>query len=90
MILKFDAIHAKGKWSKEMLPLNPSILIVINEYSTDMGSISASLPLNTESEIDYAINELQKSLEAIRKKAKRMLNSENEKIRSSFINKVYE
>jgi len=84
---KFGIFNPFQKWKKGDLPGDPTVSIVLNEYATyEGGVISISATLATDSEIDYAIDGLQKSLESARKEAKRVLKAQKEKIRASFNN----
>ena len=86
---KFGVFNPFKKWKKGDLPGDPTVSIILNEYGTsDEGVISISATLVTDSEIDNAIDELQKNLESVRKEAKRVLKLQKEKIRASFDNNV--
>ena len=82
---KFGVFNPFKTWKNGDLPGDPTVSIILNESGTsDDGVISISVTLVTDSEIDYAINELQKNLESVRKEAKRVLKLQKEKIRASF------
>ena len=82
---KFGVFNPFQKWKKGDLPGDPTVSVVLNEYSTsEEGIVSISSTLATDSEIDYTIDELQKNLESVRKEAKRVLKAQKEKIRASF------
>ncbi|MDT7848121.1 hypothetical protein Q9292_00760 [Methylophilus sp. VKM B-3414] len=81
---KFGVLNPFHKWKKGDLPGDPTVSIVLNEYVTYEEGIIISATLATDSEIDYAIDGLQKSLESARKEAKRMLKAQKDKIHASF------
>ncbi|MBV1790797.1 hypothetical protein KQ940_22270 [Marinobacterium sp. D7] len=71
-------------WKKGDVPGNQMVDIVVKSHSTIRdGLISISAQLANDDEVDYAIDELIKDLESVRKKAKDNIRKTNERIRNS-------
>jgi hypothetical protein len=74
------------EWKKGDFPGDPTVNIVLNEcWANSEGRITITVTLATDSEIDYAIDELQKNLESVRKESKHVLKTQNEKMRASLV-----
>ncbi len=85
MSAAFLILNPFQKWKKGDLPCDPTVSIALKQWGTSKdGNIIISASLATDSEIDYAVDQLKKDLELARKNAKRILKSQREKIRSSF------
>lgn len=84
MLGKFGVYNPFGKWKKGDDPCDPTVALKLKEpiFTVSDGSITISALLATSSEIDFAVDQLQKDLEAARKEAKRILKAQQEKIRS--------
>ena len=72
------------EWKKGDLPHDPAVSIVLNEWSTINGLITISMSLASDTEIDFAIDQLKADLEVARKKAKSRIKYQREKIRNSI------
>ena len=81
---KFGVFNPFQKWKKGDLPCDPTVTIALNQWGTNDGVVTISESLASDTEIDFAIDQLKKNLESARKEAKRVLKSQREKIRSSF------
>lgn len=72
-------------WKIGDLPGNQMVHIVLNRCMTlPDGSITLTASLATDTEVDYAIDQLIKELETIRKKAKIKIVNDTRKIRESL------
>ncbi|EXI86903.1 MAG: hypothetical protein AW11_02896 [Candidatus Accumulibacter regalis] len=82
----FAVYNPLRKWKKGDLPGDPIISIVLNEiWTNNEGRIAVTATLANDSEIDYAIDKLQKDLESVRKESKHVLKTQNEKMRVSLL-----
>ena len=82
---KFDVFNPFQKWKRGDMPCDTHVTLVVNELNPeDDGRIRLTPSLATESEIDYEIDAMQRDLESLRKKAKRVLKAQRDKIRASF------
>ena len=81
---KFGVFNPFQKWKKGDLPCDPTVTIALNQWGTNDGVVTISASLASDTEIDFAIDQLKKDLESASKEAKRVLKSQREKIRSSF------
>lgn len=81
---KFGVFNPFEKWKKGDAPCDPTVALKLKGpvFIDGDGSIMISALLATDSEIDFAVEQLQKNLEAARKEAKRILKVQQEKIRS--------
>lgn len=82
---QFGVFNPLSKWKKGDMPYDLAINIVLNGWGSvgeDLVSISALLA--TDTEIDFAVDQLSKDLEFVRKEAKRVLKAQKEKIRRSI------
>ena len=88
MSVKFGIINPFKKWKKGDLPRDPTVSLILKEgyFSNTDGDICVSATLASDYEIDYAVDQLQKNLESVRKEAKRVLKTQRDKIRTSFDN----
>lgn len=78
----FSVVNPLRTWKKGDLPADPTVTIVFNEiFTNEEGRITISATLAADCEIDHAIDAVQKDLESVRKEAKRVLKTQNEKIR---------
>jgi len=85
MSSKFGLIGTMDGWKKGDLPFNQMVSIILNSYSTiEDRTIAITSQLASDTEVDYAIDQLIKDLEIVRKKAKEKINKNNERIRSSY------
>lgn len=85
MINQFDLVGTMDNWKKGDLPNNQFLNIVLAEYSDlENGDISICPQLANDSEIDFYIDKLIKDLEKLRKRAKRKIKVDNEKIRKAI------
>lgn len=85
---KFGVFNPLGKWKKGDFPCDPTVTIILSEYfTTDEKVICLSATLATDSEIDFAVDVLQKSLESVRKQAKLVLKKQREKIKIAITDK---
>lgn len=72
-------------WKIGDLPGNQMVNIVLNKRMTlHDGSLSLTSRLATDGEIDYAVDQLIKELEDVRKKAKDKIKKDTRKIRDSL------
>lgn len=62
------------------MPCDPTVSISSNEWGVKDNVIEISASLASDSEIDFAIDQLKSDIELVRKKAKRVLKSQREKI----------
>lgn len=62
------------------MPCDPTVSISLNEWGVKDNVIEISASLASDSEIDFAIDQLKSDIELVRKKAKRVLKSQREKI----------
>ncbi|MCL4469642.1 MAG: hypothetical protein M1547_00575 [Gammaproteobacteria bacterium] len=82
---KFRVIGILDEWKKGDMPGNQMVNIVLNgHFRLNDGSVALTAQLATDSEVDYAIDQLIKELEMIRKKAKDNIKKTNKKIRDSL------
>ena len=87
MPVKFGVYNPFNKWKKGDPPDDPTVSLILEGtgcFTNKNGDINISATLVSDSEIDYAVEHLQKSLESVRKEAKRVLKTQRDKIRSSF------
>lgn len=81
----FSVTGIMDGWKKGDLPGNQMVNIVLSKRMTlQDGSISLTATLATDGEVDYAVDQLIKELEAIRKKAKYKITNDTRKIRESL------
>jgi len=72
-------------WKVGDLPGNQMVNIVLNRCMTlHDGSISLTSHLVSDGEVDYAVDQLIKELEAVRRKAKDKIKNDTRKIRNSL------
>ena len=81
----FGIVGTMDKWKKGDFPNNQMVSITLENYlaKTDE-KILLSCELASDGEVDYAIDNLIKNLEFIRKKAKKNIRDTNIKIRSNL------
>ena len=79
---RFGVFNPFQKWKKSDLPFDPTVTVALNQWGTNHGVVTISASLASDTEIDFAIDQLKKDLESARKEAKRVLKSQREKIRS--------
>jgi hypothetical protein len=85
---KFEVIGILDGWKKGDMPSNQMVNIVLNGCPTIQdGFVAVTAQLATDNEVDYAVDNLIKDLEAARKKAKEKIKKTNEKIRASYKDK---
>lgn len=80
---KFRVFNPFQKWKKGDLPCDPTVTIALNQWGTNDGIVTISASLATNTEIDFAIDQLKKDLESARNEAKRVLKVQRDKIRLS-------
>ncbi len=78
---QFGVINPFQKWKKGDLPFDPIVTIALNQWGTKDGIVTISASLASDSEIDFAIDQLKNDLESARKEAKRVLKNQREKVR---------
>ena len=82
---KFGVVGVMDGWKKGDVSGKQMVNIVLNQYSKlHDGNIALTARLLTDSEVDYAIDNLIRDLEAARKKAKEKIKKTNKKIRDSL------
>jgi hypothetical protein len=85
MLGKVGVLNPFRNWKKGDFPCDPTITFVLNEVGTRIdGLITISSSLASDSEIDFAADQLLKDIESARKHAKKILKAQKEKIRKSF------
>lgn len=81
---QFGVLNRFSKWKKGDFPCDPTVTIALNQWGKINDVVTISATLASDSEIDFAIDQLKKDLESARKEAKRVLKAQRKKIRSSF------
>jgi uncharacterized protein YjbJ (UPF0337 family) len=82
---KFGVIGDLDKWKSGDLPGNQMVYVVLNDhFTTNTGHITVTAKLASEGEVDFAIDQLIKDLEKIRKKAKEKIRTVNQRIKDSY------
>ncbi len=81
---QFGIINPFRNWKIGDLPCDPTITVVLKEWSMIDAFVTVSASLASDSEIDSAIDRLMKDLESTRSEAKRVLKAQQEKIRQSI------
>lgn len=78
----FGVIGIMDSWEKGDLPGNQMVNIVLNRCLTlHDGSISLTAELATDGEVDYAVDQLIKDMEVVRKMAKEKIKKDTRRIR---------
>lgn len=80
---RFGVFNPLQKWKAGEFPADAIVFVSLNEWTTSGEVITISSSLATESEIDFAVDRLKEDLETARRNAKRILNAQREKIRST-------
>lgn len=80
---QFGVFNPLHKWKTGDLPADAVVFVALNEWSTNEDIVTLSASLASDTEIDFAIDRLKEDLEKVRREAKRTLNTQREKIRSS-------
>lgn len=88
MLGKFGVFNPLEKWKKGDVPCDPTVALKLNGpvFTASDDSIMISALLAMDSEIDFAVEQLQKDLETARKEAKRILKTQQEKIDKGMLN----
>lgn len=77
----FGVFNPLRIWKKDDLPVDPVVHIVVAQPQIHGdGEIVLTASLASDQEIDFAVNEMQKDLEEVRREAKRTLDKQREKI----------
>lgn len=81
---KFGVFNPLRGWKKGDVPNDPTVSIILAEgyFSNSAGEICISTTLTSDSEIDYAVDQLLENLEAVRKEAKQVLKVQRNKMHS--------
>ena len=81
----FGVCGVLDKWKKGDLPGSEMVAITLDIYSSsNEGVISLTPQLASDEEVDYAVDQIIRDLEKVRKKAKERIRKNNEKVRSSL------
>jgi hypothetical protein len=78
---QFGVLNPFQKWKKGDLPCDPTVTVILNQCGMNEGITTISASLASDTEIDFAIDQLKRDLESARKVAKRILKDQREKIR---------
>ena len=81
---RFGVINPFQKWKKGDLPCDPTVTISLNQWGMKDDIVTISATLASDSEIDFAIDQLRNDIESVRKEAKRVLKSQRARIQSSI------
>lgn len=84
MSRKFGVFNPFKKWKKGDLPYDPTVTIALSQWGTSDGVVTISESLASDTEIDFAIDQLKLDLESVRKEAKQVLQSQRAIICSSI------
>jgi hypothetical protein len=83
MLGKFGVLNPFHDWKKEDFPCDPTVSIMLDQYGKNDRIIEISASLASDSEIDFAIDQLKNDLESTRRKAKQVLKAQRSKIKSA-------